>query len=335
MFDDLTPREMYKILKEARADIMLSGGRTQFVALKARCLARYQPGTPSRVCRISRHGGLVHEIDKALHNPVWEQVRRPAPWETRRPSSTPHRDAHGNRLQFQKSVHSQSVEDEPAHWRSAGVHGNPGCMPMLHGSQGCTSFGLVLLVRHFREAIPLQTTAMSEVATVLGGFRMSSRRSSISINAPGRRSSASVPRESPKSKATTWTASQVDSRCAIRNSISRPGQCVDSGFQRRFPGRVVERRSRAWWSSWWKPRRRMPVRGAQLNVLPGSHLTPGRPGRTAGDHRGIWPGDHFSTRLSGSLDGHIPDEFTPTTIGGVGVEEIRGMGSSCSDSRGR
>src|SRR3974390_2373513 len=45
-----------------------------------------------------------------------------------------------------------------------------GCMPMLHGSQGCTSFGLVLFVRHFREAIPLQTTAMSEVATVLGGL---------------------------------------------------------------------------------------------------------------------------------------------------------------------
>src|SRR6266702_708038 len=48
--------------------------------------------------------------------------------------------------------------------------GVKGCMPMLHGSQGCTSFGLVLFVRHFREAIPLQTTAMSEVATVLGGY---------------------------------------------------------------------------------------------------------------------------------------------------------------------
>ena len=43
-------------------------------------------------------------------------------------------------------------------------------MPLLHGSQGCTSFGLVLFVRHFREAIPLQTTALSEVASVMGGF---------------------------------------------------------------------------------------------------------------------------------------------------------------------
>ena len=39
--------------------------------------------------------------------------------------------------------------------------GMSGTMPLLHGSQGCTSFGLVLFVRHFREAIPLQTTAMS------------------------------------------------------------------------------------------------------------------------------------------------------------------------------
>jgi nitrogenase molybdenum-iron protein NifN len=44
------------------------------------------------------------------------------------------------------------------------------CMPVMHGSQGCTSFGLVLLVRHFKEAIPLQTTAMNEVTTILGGY---------------------------------------------------------------------------------------------------------------------------------------------------------------------
>ena len=48
--------------------------------------------------------------------------------------------------------------------------GVQGCMPVLHGSQGCTSFGLVLFVRHFRESIPLQTTAMNEVATILGGL---------------------------------------------------------------------------------------------------------------------------------------------------------------------
>jgi nitrogenase molybdenum-cofactor synthesis protein NifE len=83
MFDDMTPREIYKMLKEARADIMLSGGRTQFVALKAK-----MPWLDINQERHHAYAGyegmveLVHEIDKALYNPVWEQVRRPAPWET-------------------------------------------------------------------------------------------------------------------------------------------------------------------------------------------------------------------------------------------------------------
>lgn len=47
--------------------------------------------------------------------------------------------------------------------------GVDGAIPLFHGSQGCTSFALVLCVRHFKETIPLQTTAMDELATVLGG----------------------------------------------------------------------------------------------------------------------------------------------------------------------
>lgn len=47
--------------------------------------------------------------------------------------------------------------------------GLKGMMPLFHGSQGCTAFAKVMLVRHFREAIPLSTTAMTEVSTILGG----------------------------------------------------------------------------------------------------------------------------------------------------------------------
>lgn len=82
LIEDMTPREMYKMLKEARADIMLSGGRSQFVALKA--------AVPWLDINQERHHAymgyvgmvkLVEEIDKALFNPVWEQVRKPAPWD--------------------------------------------------------------------------------------------------------------------------------------------------------------------------------------------------------------------------------------------------------------
>jgi nitrogenase molybdenum-iron protein alpha/beta subunit len=46
--------------------------------------------------------------------------------------------------------------------------GVKGIMPLFHGSQGCTAFAKVMLVRHFREAIPIATTAMTEVTTILG-----------------------------------------------------------------------------------------------------------------------------------------------------------------------
>ena len=82
MIEDMTPREMYKMLKEARADIMLSGGRSQFVALKAK-----MPWLDINQERYHGYAGyegmveLVRQIDKALSNPMWHQVRAPAPWD--------------------------------------------------------------------------------------------------------------------------------------------------------------------------------------------------------------------------------------------------------------
>lgn len=41
-------------------------------------------------------------------------------------------------------------------------------MPLMHGSQGCTAFAKVFFVRHFREPVPLQTTAMDQVSSIMG-----------------------------------------------------------------------------------------------------------------------------------------------------------------------
>jgi nitrogenase molybdenum-cofactor synthesis protein NifE len=73
---------MYKMLKDAKADIMLSGGKSQFVALKAA-----MPWLDINQERSHAYMGyvgmakLMEEIDKALFNPVWEQLRQPAPWD--------------------------------------------------------------------------------------------------------------------------------------------------------------------------------------------------------------------------------------------------------------
>lgn len=82
MIDDMTPREMYKMLSEARADIMLSGGRSQFVALKAKMpWMDINQERHYAYCGYEGMVELVRQIDKALYNPIWDQVRLPAPWE--------------------------------------------------------------------------------------------------------------------------------------------------------------------------------------------------------------------------------------------------------------
>jgi nitrogenase molybdenum-cofactor synthesis protein NifE len=73
---------MYAMLRDAKADIMLSGGRSQFVALKARM--PWMDINQERHHAFAGYEGMVTmvaEIDKALFNPVWREVRTPPPWE--------------------------------------------------------------------------------------------------------------------------------------------------------------------------------------------------------------------------------------------------------------
>jgi nitrogenase molybdenum-cofactor synthesis protein NifE len=82
MIDDMTPRQMYAMLRDAKADIMLSGGRSQFVALKARM--PWMDINQERHHAFAGYEGMVEmiaEIDKALFNPMWAEVRTPAPWD--------------------------------------------------------------------------------------------------------------------------------------------------------------------------------------------------------------------------------------------------------------
>jgi len=82
IFEAIPPREMYRMLRDGEADIMLSGGRTQFIALKAK--------TPWLDINQERHQAfagytgmveLVRCLDLALSNPIWSQIRAPAPFD--------------------------------------------------------------------------------------------------------------------------------------------------------------------------------------------------------------------------------------------------------------
>ncbi|MGD9545345.1 MAG: nitrogenase iron-molybdenum cofactor biosynthesis protein NifN [Methylocystis sp.] len=204
-----------------------------------------------------------------------------------------------------------------------------GAMPLLHGSQGCTSFGLVLFTRHFKEAIPMQTTAMSEVATVLGGYENVEQ---AVLNIYNRTKPEIIGICS--TGVTETKGDDVDGYIKLireKNAVvahlpivyvSTPDfkDAFQDGWEKTVT-RIVETMVEAPKSA----ARRDPTK---INVLPGCHLTPGDLDelRTIIEDFGLEP--TFLPDLAGSLDGHIPDDFTPTTIGGVGVEEISAMGQA-------
>lgn len=204
-----------------------------------------------------------------------------------------------------------------------------GSMPLLHGSQGCTSFGLTLFVRHFKENVPLQTTAMSEVATVLGGYDNVEQAIMNIYN-----------KQKPEiigicsTGVTETKGDDVEGYLKLIREkypqlaefplvyVSTPDfkDAFQDGWEKTV-ARMVEVMVET-------PRTGARRDPARVNVLPGCHLTPGDLDelRTILEDFGLEPS--FLPDLAGSLDGHIPDEFCPTTIGGIGVEEVATMGQA-------
>jgi nitrogenase molybdenum-iron protein NifN len=202
-------------------------------------------------------------------------------------------------------------------------------MPLLHGSQGCTSFGLVLFVRHFREAIPLQTTAMSEVATVLGGFdnveqaivNIASRTkpSLIGICTTG---VSEIKGDDLSGFLKLIRASHTELGHIALVDVSTPD--FEGAFQNGWAAavtRMIEELVEVPLLDTGLSRR--------INVLPGCHISAGDIDELRDIFDAFSLDPFFLPDLSGSLDGHIPAEFTPTTLGGISLEQIRRMGSAC------
>ena len=201
------------------------------------------------------------------------------------------------------------------------------CMPLMHGSQGCTSFGLVLLVRHFKEAIPLQTTAMNEATTILGGMdnleaallniRERARPALIAICTTG------LTETKGEDIAGTLTLirqrhPELDDTAVVHVSTPDYVGAFQDGWARAVTALVSQ-----------LPDVPAPdaVRDAgRIAVLPGCHLTPGdlEELREIIEAFGLEP--VFVPDVSGSLDGHIPDDWLGTTLGGTPLPAVRALG---------
>ncbi|MCW1750252.1 MULTISPECIES: nitrogenase iron-molybdenum cofactor biosynthesis protein NifN [Rhizobium] len=207
--------------------------------------------------------------------------------------------------------------------------GVSGAIPLFHGSQGCTSFALVLLVRHFKEAVPLQTTAMDEVATILGGID-NLEEAILNLKT----------RTNPKLIGVCTTAlveirgedfATDLSNIKVKRANELAGTEIVLATTPDFEGAIEE----GWTKAVTAIVERITWHGEQARqskkivILPGWNLTVAdiEHLRETVESFGLKP--VILPDLSSSLDGTVPDDrWVSTTYGGTRVEEIQQLGTA-------
>ncbi|NCC41268.1 MAG: nitrogenase iron-molybdenum cofactor biosynthesis protein NifN [Gammaproteobacteria bacterium] len=208
-------------------------------------------------------------------------------------------------------------------------------IPMLHGSQGCTAFGKVFFVRHFREPIPLQTTAMDQVSAIMGsedsvveGLRVICEKNApdlIGVPTTGlAETQGSDIRMAVKAFRTKHP--EYDTIPVVALSTPDFTGSLEWGFAAATRA-IIEELVPAAADAGTVPGRRR----RQVNVIAGSHLTPGdiEHLKELIELFGLRP--VVIPDLSDSLDGHLTaQEFSPLTIGGALVRELATLGDAAA-----
>jgi len=202
-------------------------------------------------------------------------------------------------------------------------------MPLEHGARGCTSFNKLFFMRHFREPIALQTTAMDQVTTVIGSDDnvVEALRTIAEKNQPdivglittglSETQGADIHRTIKDFRA---AYPQHAAMSVVPVNATDTLGCLETGFARAVEALITALVPET---------RKAGLRPRQINVLASPMLT-------SGDIEAIkdWI-DAFGLRavvlpdIGDSLDGHLIEAgFSTLTYGGTPRDEIIGMGEA-------
>lgn len=203
------------------------------------------------------------------------------------------------------------------------------CLPLMHGSQGCTAFGKVFFVRHFREPIPLQTTAMDQVSSIMGAdenvveaLRTLSEKSKPDIIGLVTTGLSETQGTDILRTVKEFRAAHPEYDGVAVVPVNTPDflGCLESGYALAIEALIQTLVPES---------ACVGKRPKQVNVLASAMLTPG-------DIEAIkdWV-EAFGLRpvvvpdIGDSLDGHLVEaEYSALTIGGTPRAEIEAMGES-------
>ncbi|MFO1418311.1 MAG: nitrogenase iron-molybdenum cofactor biosynthesis protein NifN [Methylotetracoccus sp.] len=206
-------------------------------------------------------------------------------------------------------------------------------MPMLHGSQGCTAFAKVYFVRHFREPIPLQSSAMDQTSSVMGaddnvieGLKTIAEKSApalITVLTTGLSETQGTDVKRCVREFRTKYPEYAHVAVVAVNTPDFTG-CLETGYAStvfEILNELVPDPERAGTRPGSRPR--------QVNVLAGSFMTPGDLEHLRDLIEWFGLRAVILPDLSDSLDGHLTDgDFSPVTVGGTPVHELSHVGDS-------
>jgi len=206
-------------------------------------------------------------------------------------------------------------------------------IPMMHGSQGCTAFGKVFFVRHFREPIPLQTSAMDQVSSVMGaddnivqGLKAICEKSAPALIGLPSTGLAETQGCDLGGAVKRFRAAYPEYNHIKVVPVNTPdfSGCLESGFAAAVYAMIdclVPAQEDV--------KSRPGQRPRQVTVLVNASLTPGDLEilKDIIGSFGLRP--VLLPDLSDSLDGHLTEQdFSPVTIGGMPVGEFDTLGDS-------
>lgn len=175
LVEDVTPKNLLKLLRDSRADMLVAGGRNKYLAVKE--------GYPFIDVNQERHAayagyeGIV-KIAEDLSNSIKFYVRH-LPLANRQDGRMlQSADAGSETAAFPvkkpeiRNLKSALCLDPLKHSPSLGAaiafQGIDSALPVLHGAQGCTFLGKVLITNHFREPISLLSSKLFVEDVVMG-----------------------------------------------------------------------------------------------------------------------------------------------------------------------
>jgi nitrogenase molybdenum-cofactor synthesis protein NifE len=342
IIEDTSTAGLLAVMREKLPDLIVAGGKTKFLALKT--LTPFLDINHGRAYPYAGYEGMAtfsRQLDLTVNNPIWPALSGKAPWEKtdgERNAEAAAAAGHADAL-FAEDLSASPVKvpakqatvnpqkNSPALGATLAYLGIDRMLGLLHGAQGCSTFIRLQLSRHFKESIALNSTAMSEDTAIFGGWENLKKGLSRVIGKfkPGvvgvmtsgltetmgddvRSAIVHFRRENPEfdpipvvfASTPDYCGSMQEGYAAAVEAIV--GTLAEGGETN--PG--------------------------QVNLLPGAHLTPADVEELKELIESFGLTVLAIPDIADALDGHIDEEVSPLSTGGIPVDRIRKAGRSAA-----